>query len=139
MSPETWATTATSQYEKHMADALVPETNFGGDMVATTLRNMGTSDAVNIKPVHARRGKALRAEPIVALYEQGRVIHMPYPGTDLEELETEMLEWVPGVGDSPNRVDALVHGLTELAGGGGKVGVSVPRGRVQTRPRAMSP
>lgn len=128
MSPETWATKAVNLYMENMADAIVPEKNYGGDMVISTLRNMGR-DAVHIKPVTARRGKLLRAEPIVALYEQGRVIHMAAPGRSLETLEQEMIEWVPGRGESPNRVDALVHALTDLANGaGGESSIAMPSG-----------
>jgi phage terminase large subunit-like protein len=121
LSPEGWASRADHLYAKFQADVLVPEKNFGGDMVESTLRNLG-NDAIRIKPVTARRGKALRAEPIVGMYEQGRVLHMPPPEHSLEDLETEMVEWVPGKGDSPNRVDALVHALTELADGSGGMG-----------------
>lgn len=58
----------------------------------------------------AMRSKALRAEPVVALYEQGKVFH----SGDVSKLETEMLSWIPGQGDSPNRVDAMVWAVTEL-------------------------
>jgi phage terminase large subunit-like protein len=77
------------------------------------LENAGYSGA-RIRPVNSRRGKAIRAEPIVALYEKQRVFHVGRQG-DLAELEDEMTTWVPGQGDSPNRVDALVHACTELA------------------------
>lgn len=125
MSPEAWAATADSLYDRFLADALIPEQNYGGDMVKATLRNTGR-DAMFVDPVIARRGKALRAEPIAALYEQKKVIHMPAPGQDLSDLESEMLEWAPGRGDSPNRVDALVHALTALANNGGLGSIALP-------------
>ena len=68
-------------------------------------------DPVNrIKTVHAKKGKELRAEPIVSLYERGKVKHL----AGLHEVENEMLTWIPGAGKSPNRIDALVYALTEL-------------------------
>jgi phage terminase large subunit-like protein len=91
----------------------VPEKNYGGDMVKHTLETSGYTGA-RIKMVDSRRGKALRAEPIVALYERHLVHHVGKPG-DLADLEDEMTTWVPGKGASPNRVDALVHACTDLA------------------------
>ena len=66
--------------------------------------------------VHASRGKAVRAEPIAALYEKGRCHHV---GT-FADLEDEMTNWTPGDSDSPNRLDALVWAITELKGGPGQ-------------------
>lgn len=110
-SPSGWANAVKNAYEEFSADAVVPEKNYGGDMVTHTLENSGIR--ARILPVVSRRGKAIRAEPIVALYEKEpkRMFHV----RGLETLEDEMLSWVPGKGDSPNRVDALVHGVTELA------------------------
>jgi phage terminase large subunit-like protein len=71
----------------------------------------------------ATRSKQLRAEPIVNLYEQGKVFHW----NDVAALETEMLSWIPGQGDSPNRVDAMVWALTELMGGGGVARIASTR------------
>jgi phage terminase large subunit-like protein len=112
-SPAGWASRANAEYEDFKADAIVPEKNYGGDMVKHTLESSGYSGA-RIIMADSRRGKELRAEPIVALYEKGRVFHVGKPG-DLAELEEEMTTWVPGEGASPNRVDALVHAATELA------------------------
>ena len=112
-SPETWGRRANSAYDLHAADAIVPEKNYGADMVRFTLQNAGYTGA-RILPVNSRRGKQIRAEPIVALYEKQRVYHVGSQG-DLAELEDELTTWVPGQGDSPNRVDALVHAATELA------------------------
>ena len=82
-------------------------------MVRHTLETSGYAGA-RIIMAESRRGKELRAEPIVALYEKHRVFHVGKPG-DLAEMEEEMTTWVPGEGSSPNRVDALVHACTELA------------------------
>jgi phage terminase large subunit-like protein len=109
-SPEGWATKANSAVEKWQADAIVVERNYGEDMVRFTLENAGYKGA-HIIPVRSRRGKAIRAEPVVALYEKKKVVHCG----DQTSLEDEQTTWVPGKGDSPNRVDALVHGATELA------------------------
>jgi phage terminase large subunit-like protein len=88
--------------------------------------NMKNQDEnLPITLVTSRRGKEIRAEPIVGLYEQGRVKHIG----DLTKLEGEQLEWVPGEGDSPNRIDALVHGITNLMKAGGKGEVASGRGR----------
>lgn len=112
-SPEKWGSTSNGLYVEFSADAIVPEKNYGADMVKFVLENAGYSGA-RIIPVQSRRGKAIRAEPIVALYEKKRVFHVGQRG-DLAALEDELTTWVPGEGDSPNRLDALVHGATELA------------------------
>lgn len=112
-SPGMWGARVNSLYEEYSADAIVPEKNFGNDMVTFVLENAGYSGA-RIKPVQSRRGKVIRAEPIVALYEKQRVFHVGKRGA-LSGLEEELTTWVPGSGDSPNRLDALVHGITELA------------------------
>ncbi|WP_189093016.1 DNA-packaging protein [Deinococcus ruber] len=106
-SPIEWATVAVDAYRYHKADAIVPEKNNGGDMVASTIGTV--SKAVNIKPVWASRGKQTRAEPISALYEQNKVHHVGV----FPDLEGQMTTWVPGE-KSPDRMDALVWALTEL-------------------------
>ena len=121
-SPQGWAEAAVSAYETYSADAIVAEKNFGGDMVRSTILSTGTTARVIVTT--AARSKAIRAEPIVALYEQNRVFHVgPLP-----TLEEEMLTWVPGEGASPNRVDALVWALTELMKPTGEVTISSPMG-----------
>jgi phage terminase large subunit-like protein len=112
-SPEGWGSRSNSQYEDYSADAIVPEKNYGADMVKYVLENAGYTGAY-IKPVQSRRGKQIRAEPIVALYEKKRVYHVGRRG-DLSILEDELTTWVSGEGESPNRLDALVHACTELA------------------------
>jgi phage terminase large subunit-like protein len=111
-SPQGWAERALSLYSRFEADAIVVEKNFGGDMVKDVIvrTEMGRALSPRIIMKQAQRAKSLRAEPIVALYEQGRVFHVG----DLSKLETEMLSWIPGTGDSPNRVDAMVWGVSEL-------------------------
>ena len=111
-SPDDWARRAIALWRRHAADALVCEVNQGGDMVRATL---GTVDPnVPVRSVRATKGKRLRAEPIAALYEQGRVRH----AKPLRELEDQMVAFTgdPSEG-SPDRLDALVWALTDLAFG----------------------
>lgn len=108
-SPEGWSEAVQRAYRTHQADRVVAEINFGGDMVEAVLR--ATDGNLSYKPVHASRGKQIRAEPIAALYERGLVHHVG----NFPLLEDEMTLWVPGMGMlSPNRLDALVWALTEL-------------------------
>ncbi|MFC1420061.1 terminase large subunit domain-containing protein [Streptacidiphilus cavernicola] len=103
------------------ADAIVVESNYGGDMARQVvtqaweqLRREGVTRGLLMPlviEVTAKVGKRLRAEPIAQLYEQGIVHHV---GSGFEQLETQMVTWVPGM-DSPDRMDAAVHALTELA------------------------
>jgi phage terminase large subunit-like protein len=108
-SPEMWAREALWLYHQFDCDAIVAEKNYGGDMVKAVLSHQ--DENVRIILVTSRRGKALRAEPVVSLYEQGRVFHLK---GQLPLLEEEQTSWVPGIGASPNRVDALVHAITHL-------------------------
>lgn len=111
-SPEQWAQAAIAVYEKHKADRIVAEVNNGGDLVIHLLNQV--KPTISTKKVTASRGKRVRAEPVAAMYEQGRVHHVGY----FAELETEMCEWVPDMPGSPDRMDALVWALTELSEGG---------------------
>ena len=106
-SPLEWATEAVAAYHRHKADAIIAEVNNGGEMVELTIKNV--DDSVNVKSVHATRGKAIRAEPIAAMYEQGRGHHVG----NFAALEDELCLWTPG-DKSPNRLDALVWAATEL-------------------------
>lgn len=111
-SPQDWAMKAVQAFELHKADRIVAETNNGGDLVVHLLQQV--KNTVPVKKVTASRGKLVRAEPIAALYEQGRVHHVGYFG----EMEDQMCEYEPGSGmDSPDRMDALVWALTELSEG----------------------
>lgn len=134
-SPDGWARAAWGLYDKLGADEIVAEKNYGGEMVRSTLTNTrrdmsgGRSILDRVELVNSRRGKQLRAEPIVGLYEQGRVHHTQVFAT----LETQQTTWVPGFGPSPDRVDALVHAATSVAEGtGGPITIHVPRGRFDT-------
>ena len=109
-TPDGWGRRAVGLYHNAKADRLVAEQNFGGDMVEHTVRTVDR--AVSYRALHASRGKAVRAEPIAALYEQAKVHHVGL----FPEMEDEMTQYVPGVTTrSPNRMDALVWALTELA------------------------
>lgn len=119
-SPNEWANIAMKAVRKHDADAIIAETNYGGDMVTETLRNV--DNRTRIKTVRAKKAKNLRAEPIVGLYEQGRVHHVG----EFVDLETQMTEWVPFDGDSPDRVDALVYACLELVDRAGPVSIASP-------------
>jgi phage terminase large subunit-like protein len=108
-TPGQWGTISATEYRVQDADCYVAEKNQGGDMVEFVIRQY---DGIGrIKLVHAKKGKQLRAEPVVSLYERGKVFHMP----GLHRLENEMLTWIPGTGESPNRIDAMVYGVMELA------------------------
>jgi len=111
-SPSEWANRALRLYNKWSADAYVVERNFGGDMVEENMRNHDIDG--RIIETTSSRGKELRAEPIVGLYEQGKVHHIQ--GDKLSTLEEQMTEWVPGDRNagSPDRIDALVFCLTEI-------------------------
>ena len=110
LSPVRWGGRAVASHKKWSSDRVVAESNFGGDMVESTIRHIDID--VPYKYVRATRGKQVRAEPIMALYEQGRVHHVREFGA----LEGEMVTWIPGESEwSPNRLDALVWALTELS------------------------
>jgi phage terminase large subunit-like protein len=121
-SPAGWANAVDALADEHDADAIVAEKNFGGDLITANLRSAGIRRRILL--VDSRRGKALRAEPIVGLYEQHKVHHVGRH-SDLEE---QMCSWAPYEDrDSPDRVDALVHGCTQLAGRNRTASVSTPR------------
>jgi phage terminase large subunit-like protein len=120
-TPNGWGQAAWAAYDKYEADKIVAEKNYGGEMVLSTLKNVRAEGKVEL--VHSRRGKVLRAEPIVSLYEQERVHHF----SRFDELETQMTEWVPAKDDSPDRVDALVHGMTDLAELEAPTAIAVPK------------
>ena len=100
---------AVNALRAHKGDRIVAEVNNGGDLVETVIRTIDAN--VPYSKVHASRGKIIRAEPIAALYEQGRIHHVG----SLPLLEDQMCSYVPGFYDSsPDRMDAGVWGLTEL-------------------------
>ncbi len=107
-TPSEWGRVSVGEYKNHKADRIIAEVNQGGDLVEMNIHNADQS--VPVKKVRATRGKLLRAEPVAALYEEGKVHHVGrFP-----ELEREMTTFT-GDGDSPNRLDALVWALTELS------------------------
>ena len=109
--PATWGKVATSAFDRHAADAIIGESNFGGEMVRFTIQT--ARPRTNYKSVSASRGKVVRAEPISALYESGKVSHVGYFPEMEEELTAFSTQGYLGQG-SPNRADALVWLLTEL-------------------------
>lgn len=119
--PQVWARAAVAAYHDYMADRVVAEINQGGDLVVTVLRQI--DESVAVRTVRATRGKWLRAEPIAALYAEGRVAHA---GT-FAALEDQMCVFgADGLarGRSPDRLDALVWALTDLmVGASGRPGV----------------
>jgi phage terminase large subunit-like protein len=114
LSPAAWAAKAIALWRKWEADALVAEVNQGGDMVRAVIAE--ADPTVPVIAVRATRGKYVRAEPVAALYEQGRVKHVgAFPA-----LEDEMCDFaLDGLssGRSPDRLDALVWSVTALTHG----------------------
>lgn len=126
--PEEWARKVASAYHAHKADAVIAESNQGGEMVGAVLRAYGSA-GLPVRTVHAKRGKATRAEPVAVLYEQGRVSHVG----SLARLEDQLTTWDPGAsGASPDRLDALVYAVTDLLGAA-PVDASPPK-RVRSAP-----
>ncbi|HZU01551.1 MAG TPA: terminase family protein [Ktedonobacteraceae bacterium] len=113
-SPLEWAQAVVTAYHLFQADRVIGEANNGGDLIEMNIRTVDPN--ISYKSVHAMRGKQLRAEPIVSLYEQHRAHHV---GT-LPYLEDEQCNWVQGE-KSPNRLDAAVWALTELDLNGGAI------------------
>lgn len=110
-SPAGWAGAVVRAFRRFDADRVVAEVNQGGDMVAAMLRSIDVN--LPVTSVRATRGKFLRAEPVAALYEQGRVVH----AAAFAELEDQMCDFGPdglSSGRSPDRLDALVWALTAL-------------------------
>jgi phage terminase large subunit-like protein len=132
-SPEAWGTIVLDLHQQHRCDCVVVERNRGGDLVAQNLRGLARERGlkvevidpksklppspqpgyVYIKEVNASRSKEIRAEPVATVYEKGRVSHII--GADLTALEESLTTW-DGSGASPDRLDAVVHGVFELAG-----------------------
>ncbi len=109
LQPNAWARTAAEVAKRLGADRIVAEANQGGEMVRTILASQGCPCPVKL--VHARVGKRLRAEPVAALYEQGRVGH----AARFQRLEEELMALgAPDLNHSPDRADALVWAITDL-------------------------
>lgn len=111
--PNDWGNVAWKAFDDWKANEMVVETAFGAETVRQTMKAVARDRGVRELPfteLRVSRGKLLRAEPVVALYEQGKVSHIGR----MAGLEEQMTSWVPGEGDSPDRVDALVWALTQL-------------------------
>lgn len=140
-TPEEWARTAVRMFRKWNADKIVAEKNNGGEMVESVLK--AVDRALPVKLVHASRGKVVRAEPISALYEQRRIHHVG----QFNELEDQMCTFsVDNIRNentgSPDRVDALVWGLTELfekIAGRARGGKGPVRGLKDDTPKSWDP
>lgn len=106
-SPDVWANKVVAMARK-WGCPVIAEVNQGGALVRNAINTIDPT--IKVLEVHSKQGKQLRAEPITMAYEQERVHHVGH----LTDLETQMITWIPGEGKSPDRVDALVHGLTAL-------------------------
>lgn len=129
-SPQTWASKVVAAYHDFQANVIVAEKNQGGEMVRHTIHSIDPN--VPVELVTATRGKAIRAEPVVSIYEQGRIHHAGL----FEQLEDQLCTWTPEDAESPDRLDALVWactslfvtGMAPLATVGGVSGASYWRG-----------
>lgn len=106
-SPNYWGNEVVTAYHKNRADRIIGEVNNGGDMIEYVIRSIDKN--VSYKSVRATKGKYTRAEPVAALYEQGKIHHVG----NFPDLESQLCEWVPGE-KSPDRMDAEVWAITEL-------------------------
>lgn len=114
-SAEKWGRIVVNAFYEYQADRVIAEVNNGGDLVERLIRNIDNN--VPYRSVRATRGKILRAEPISALYEQRRVHHIG----SFPELESQMCSYTGETNTSPDRLDALVWGITELSKSSGQV------------------
>jgi len=116
-TPAEWARVAVWKFTEWQADRIIAEVNNGGDLVETTIRAVEGRHQVAYSSVHASRGKVARAEPVAALYEQGRVHHVGSFGA----LEDQLCDWDPMTAKkSPDRLDALVWAMSALMLGEGQ-------------------
>lgn len=109
--PEQWGKIVASAYDRHEADRVVGESNYGGAMVESVIRTANAN--IPFSEVHASRGKVVRAEPIAALYEQGKIHHVGYFPEIEEQLCAMTTAGYQGL-RSPDRADAMIWGFTEL-------------------------
>lgn len=108
-SPDKWANTVVDAYHRHNANLIIAETNQGGLLVESIIRNIDPH--IKVVSIHASKGKMARAEPVSMLFEQNKVTMLD----GMSMLEDELCEWIPGKsGASPNRLDAAVYGLSYL-------------------------
>lgn len=131
-SPQEWAEVAKSTADEWKIDTYVAEGNQGHDLVEANLRSLDPNRRV--KMVRATRGKTVRAEPVYGLYEQGKVHHVGY----FPKLEAQMTSWNPDDStSSPDRVDALVWGITELIFAESNPTTSQMRGKARHKNRRL--
>lgn len=130
-APADWGAVVRDAYRSWKADRVVAEVNFQAEQVRLVMQTVDPS--LSFKELRATRGKQQRAEPVAALYEQGKVSHVGRFGL----LERQLTEWVPGESEfSPDRLDALVWALTELMlDAGGPARTARPQGRLPQTPR----
>jgi hypothetical protein len=129
--PATWGNIATTAFDRHQANCIVAETNYGGAMVTQTIQ--ASRPRTPVRTVTASRGKHVRAEPFSALYEAGKVRHVG----EFREMEAELTAFSTygySGGGSPNRADALIWALAELF-----PGLTRPRTDTQSRPAVIVP
>jgi len=127
-TPLEWAQEVKAAYDLFRCDLVVAETNYGGEMVTSNLRtNLG--HFARVLEVNSRRGKLIRAEPVYGLFEQDRAHLAGY----FPELESQLCSWVPGSGNSPDRLDALVHAAHSLISLDSASSIAVAHGRMPTR------
>ncbi len=108
LDPEEWAKNVVMAHHTHKGSVVVVEGNQGGELVRTVINQIDSS--VPVITIHASKSKAARAEPVVIAYRMDRVKHV----REFVELEDELTGWEPGSKWSPNRLDAMVHGLRTL-------------------------
>jgi phage terminase large subunit-like protein len=129
-TPLQWATAAAKAFDFWQADRVIAETNFGGDLVVSALQQHAPN--LPVTKIHAARGKLVRAEPVALVYEQGRVAHLrPFPKLESQLGLFSASQGYMGAG-SPDRADAVVHGVTYLMAGKG----GAPSGAAQGLPKA---
>lgn len=127
-SPLQWFRDLVKISERHGASTWVYEKNLAGPLIREVGQKVldETGAAIKLVPVHSGTSKQARAEPIAALYEAGRVIHMPdpsYPQANLDKLEAQLVRWEPTENKSPDRLDALVHLVKYLLVTGGRFSI----------------
>ena len=128
-TPDGWVNRAIAEYQEWSADCILVEANQGGDAWASMIHNVDPT--VNTRKVHASISKRLRAEPVAALYEQGRVHHVGM----FAKLEDQLTTWLPfDKASSPDRLDALVWGIGELQRAVKQADVVVPFGATRASP-----
>ena len=111
MTPDAWANRVVQLARKHEAYFITGETNNGGSLIEAVLRHADGGRYIRFKGVHASLSKRARAEPVAAIYEQGRAHHVGA----FTQLEDQMCAWTPGSPNSPDRMDALVWAINGLA------------------------